>query len=187
MARRLCFRPPDERSKLNTKNPIWNSFRRFLLSAILILICVLTPAIANGNSCPFCSAIALTFSEQLESNDVVVVAKLLEIPPPSDDPDADFPKAEFEIMQVLKGDKLVGPEMKFRTQLVGSYPVGQKFLVMGVDPPRIAWSTPMKASDLVFQYLNDIQTLPATGPKRLRVLSGLFRTQRVRFGFRRLR
>lgn len=141
---------------------------------MLGLICACMPVSVRANLCPFCSAIALTFSEQLESNDVVVVAKLLEIPPPSDDPDADFPKAKFEILQVLKGDKLVGSGMKFQTQLVGSYPVDQKFLVMGVDPPKIAWSTPMKASDLVFQYLNDIQQLPPKGPQRLEFFQDYF-------------
>ena len=134
----------------------------------------MTASIAWANYCPFCSAIALTFTEQMEANDVVVVAELLEVPPPSDDPDADFPKAKFEIVQVLKGNKIVSPEMKFRTQLVGSYDDGQKFLVMGVDPPKIAWSTPMKASDTVFQYLNDIQKLPEKGPKRLEFFQDYF-------------
>ncbi len=116
----------------------------------------------------------MTFSEQLTSNDVVVVAKLLEVPPPSDDPDADFPKAQFEIVQVIKGVDFVAPEMKFSTQLVGTYPIGEKFLVMGVDPPKLAWTTPMKASDRVFQYLQDIQSLPARGPKRLEFFQNFF-------------
>jgi hypothetical protein len=89
-----------------------------------------TTSFSNAAVCPFCSAVALTFSEQLDSNDVVVVAKLLEIPAPVDDPDADFPKAKFEIVRVVKGEKFVGTGMKFRTQLVGNYPEGQKFLVM---------------------------------------------------------
>ena len=116
----------------------------------------------------------MTFSEQLTSNDVVVVARLLEVPPPSDDPDADFPKAQFEIVQVIKGVDFVAPEMKFSTQLVGTYPVGERFLVMGVDPPKLAWTTPMKASDRVFQYLQDIQSLPAKGPKRLEFFQNFF-------------
>ena len=116
----------------------------------------------------------MTFSEQLTSNDVVVVARLLEVPPPSDDPDADFPKAQFEIVQVIKGVDFVAPEMKFSTQLVGTYPIGEKFLVMGVDPPKLAWTTPMKASDRVFQYLQDIQSLPAKGPKRLEFFQNFF-------------
>jgi hypothetical protein len=125
-------------------------------------------------ACPFCSAVAMTFSDQLNSNDIAVVAKLIEIPPPSDDPNADFPKAKFEIEQVLKGKKFVGDSMTFKTQLVGNYPIGQKFLVMGVDPPKVSWTTPMKASDRVFKYLSDIQTLPEKGPERLVFFQNFF-------------
>ena len=129
---------------------------------------------ARAMWCPFCSAVSLTFTEQLDASDVVVVAKLLELPPPAEDPDADFPKAKFEIVQVIKGDQIVAPEMTFWTQLVGRHQPGQKFLVMGVDPPRLAWSTPMKASDRVFQYLLDIQKLPPSGPQRLAFFQNYF-------------
>ncbi len=147
------------------------------IASLLLAIAVLNVprgVAANNNvasrsltACPFCSAVAMTFSDQLNSNDIAVVAKLIEIPPPSDDPNADFPKAEFEIEQVLKGKKFVGESMTFKTQLVGNYPIGQKFLVMGVDPPKVSWTTPMKATDRVFKYLSDIQTLPEKGPERL--------------------
>lgn len=121
-----------------------------------------------GNcACPFCSAIALTFAEQMNSSDIVVVAKLIEVPPPPTGPDADFPKAQFEILKTLKGEKFVGEGLKFKTQLVGTYPLGQKFLVMGVDPPNVAWTTPMKASDRVFNYLELVQKLPEGGADRL--------------------
>jgi hypothetical protein len=122
---------------------------------------------SSANACPFCSAIALTFSEQMNSSDIVVVAKLIEIPPPPTGPDADFPKATFEILKTLKGTKFVGEGLKFKTQLVGTYPLEQKFLVMGVDPPNVAWTTPMKASDRVFNYLELVQKLPEGGPDRL--------------------
>ena len=157
--------------------------RMFRFIASIAVLCALIVAciapsnvIANNSSapsassfaaCPFCSAIALTFSEQLGANDIAVVAKLIEIPPPSNDPNADFPKAKFEIVQVLKGEKFVDVNMSFKTQLVGTYPKGQKFLVMGVDPPKVAWTTPMKASDRVFKYLNEIQDLPESGGERL--------------------
>ncbi|MEM7785224.1 MAG: hypothetical protein AAF623_17880, partial [Planctomycetota bacterium] len=42
-----------------------------------------------------------------------------------------------------------------------------KFLVMGVDPPQVSWTTPMMTSDKVFKYLEDIQELPEKGPQRL--------------------
>ena len=118
-------------------------------------------------ACPFCSAINMTFADQMKSNDIVVVARLLEVPDPIDDPDAELPKAKFEITNVLKGQEFVEKGMEFRSLLVGRYPTGMNFLVMGVDPPRVAWSTPMKANDRVVKYLDDIQTLPEKGADRL--------------------
>ena len=120
--------------------------------------------------CPFCSTVNRTFTEQLSSNEVAVVAKLVELPPPpKEDEDGylEFSKGKFEIVGILKGEKIVNEGMNFRTQLIGTYKVGEKFLVMGVNPPRIAWTTPMRTNDRVFRYLQDIQTLPPKGPERL--------------------
>ncbi len=145
-----------------------------IVACIATSVVTANETVGSTNACPFCSAISLTFSEQLGSNDIAVVAKLVEIPPPSNDPNADFPKATFEVMQILKGDKFVAEGMTFKTQLVGNYPQGQKFLVMGVDPPKVAWTTPMKASDRVFNYLNEIQKLPENGAERLAYFQNYF-------------
>ncbi len=118
-------------------------------------------------ACPFCSALNLTFAEQIKTNDIVVIAKLLEIPEPVDDPDAALPKSVFEITDVIKGDDIVRAGMQIRSLLIGRYPIGNEFLVMGVDPPNVAWSTPMKASERVVKYLKTIQTLPKSGKQRL--------------------
>ena len=136
---------------------------RFALLAALSMFA----AVGQAMVCPFCSAINLTFAEQMKSNDIVVIARLVTIPEPVDDPDAELPKATFEIAQILKGERFVKPGMKFKTLLVGRYPLGHEFLVMGVDPPNVAWSTPMKTSPRVTEYLTKIQTLPPTGPDRL--------------------
>ena len=166
------------------------TMRRVIITTTAVLISAfvsycsipVAQAIGSGSAvatsancaCPFCSAIALTFSEQMGSSDIVVVAKLIEIPPPPTGPDADFPKATFEILKALKGSKFVGEGLKFKTQLVGTYPLGQKFLVMGVDPPNVAWTTPMKASDRVFNYLELVQKLPESGPERLTFFQDYF-------------
>ena len=134
------------------------------LVAIAVVVCTSTLYVL---ACPFCSAINVTFADQMKSNDIVVVAKLLEIPDPIDDPDAALPKAKFEVVNVLKGEEFVSAGAKFRTLLVGRYPTGKNFLVMGVDPPNIAWSTPMKVTDRVVTYLNKIQKLPESGADRL--------------------
>lgn len=125
-------------------------------------------------ACPFCSAINLTFAEQIKSNDIVVIAKLMEIPEPVDDPDVEIPKSIFEVTDVVKGNDSVRAGMTFRSLLVGKYPMGDKFLVMGVDPPRVAWSTPMRASDRVVTYLQSLGKLPESGPKRLEFFQNYF-------------
>ncbi len=127
-----------------------------------------------AGACPFCQAINLTFAEQLDSKDVAIVARLLKLPKPVSDPDADLPKAAMEISKVLKGSEYVKEGMQFNVVVVGTYPIGQEFLVMGVDPPGISWTTPMKASERVFKYLETIQSLPKSGADRLVFFQGYF-------------
>ena len=65
-----------------------------------------------GHACPFCTAVSQTFSEEIAAMDVVVIARLLQAPPPPSDSgtdsDAPLPKAKFQVDRVLKGDSLVG-------------------------------------------------------------------------------
>ncbi|MDA8564215.1 hypothetical protein N9L06_07180 [Mariniblastus sp.] len=143
------------------------------LSTVIMASLALTGNVF-ANVCPFCQAINLTFAEQLEAKDVAVVAKLLKLPKPVSDPDADLPKASMEITKVLKGGDYVAVGMKFNVVVVGTYPVGQQFLVMGVNPPEISWTTPMKASDRVFKYLETIQSLPESGADRLAFFQDYF-------------
>ena len=62
----------------------------------------------TANACPFCSAVSQTFSEEIESMDAVVIAKLVEPPPPaSDDNAGDFVKAKFQVSEIIKGHALL--------------------------------------------------------------------------------
>lgn len=152
---------------------------RFLLTAVVLTsMSLLTSTALRANAatsaCPFCSAVALTFTEQLNEKDVAVVAKLIVAPPPPTADSDDFPDGQFEIVGVLKGGDIVKSGMTFSTQLVGVYPLGQKFLVMGQGVPDVAWTTPMKASDRVFEYLKTIRKLPEKGPERLTFFQDYF-------------
>jgi len=131
-----------------------------ILLLMIVGLCVFIgqQAIAMA-TCPFCSAVALTFSEQIEQQEVAVVAKLIEKPKPPETDTFDFPDGKFEIVGVLKGKKIVNTGMTFTTQVVGVYPVGQKFLIMGQGAPDIAWTTPIKTTERVFKYLQKIQKL----------------------------
>ena len=139
-----------------------------ILMLVIVGLCVFIgqQAVAMA-TCPFCSAVALTFTEQIEQQEVVVVAKLTEKPKQPDTDTFDFPEGKFEIVGVLKGKKIVHTGMTFNTTVVGVHLVGQKFLIMGQGAPDISWTTPMKATDRVFEYLQKIRELPASGPERL--------------------
>lgn len=149
------------------------SMSRNLLTAVTLLLAVSVCTVAVVEACPFCAAVGLTFTEQMATKDVVVAAKLLKIPEP--DPDAvDLPRATFEISKVFRGQELVKPGMKFTALLVGKYEIGQQFFVMGVDPPKISWTTPMKASDRLLKYFDKLQTLPEKGADRLAFFQDYF-------------
>ena len=139
-----------------------------ILMLVIVGLCVFIGQQAIAMAiCPFCSAVALTFSEQIEQQEVAVVAKLTEKPKPPETDTFNFPDGKFEIVGVLKGKKLVDTGMTFKTQIVGVHPVGQKFLIMGQGAPDISWTTPVKASERVFNYLQKIRELPASGAERL--------------------
>ena len=83
-----------------------------ILMLVIVGLCVFIgqQAIAMA-TCPFCSAVALTFSEQIEQQEVAVVAKLTEKPKPPETDTFNFPDGKFEIVGVLKGKKLVDTGM----------------------------------------------------------------------------
>lgn len=136
----------------------------------------ITPQLVEA--CPFCSAASMTFSEEMESMDAVVIAQMVEEPTsvkstiPSDaDPTGEFnvTKAKFKVATILKGsahlNKGVGTE--FETIYFGEGKVGQKFLAMATDAPDLAWNTPLRVSDEAIKYIAKLPELPANGPKRL--------------------
>jgi len=73
--------------------------------------------------------------------------------------------------------------MEFRALLIGRYPVGEKFFVMGVDPPVVKWTTPMKASDRVLEYLGKLDDLPKSGADRLAFFQDYFEDEESLLAF----
>lgn len=118
-------------------------------------------------ACPFCSAVAATFTENIETNQIVVFAKLVKPAPEIEDDDIFLPKAELEIVTIQKGQEFVEVGMRFKALLVGKYDVGQLFLVMGVDPPDTVWSTPLRANQNLVDYIGKLEKLPREGAERL--------------------
>jgi hypothetical protein len=142
-------------------------------SAVLALVAV---GLDSAVACPFCNAVSQTLSEEIASMDAAVITRLIKAPDvaPGSSAADEIPKAEFEIVQVIKGATVLGNTKRIQALCFGDVKVGDRFLVMGVDPPKIAWSTPMRVSERAVAYLLQLPGLPEKGPDRLAFFQNYF-------------
>ena len=101
-----------------------HSLSKLIFSAILMAaIGIVGPLTAMGTACPFCSATAQTFSEEINTMDVVVIARLVALPPKKEKGEegfgSDVPKAKFEIVRMIKGESLARPKEVIETLYFG--------------------------------------------------------------------
>ncbi len=75
--------------------------------------------------------------------------------------------AEFEIVSVLRGDKLIHPEQTVRVNYFGKAKPDQQFLLMGVDPPDLLWSSPLPVSATAIDYIHSLTKLPKERLERI--------------------
>jgi hypothetical protein len=137
------------------------------LTALVAVACLATLSVRVW-ACPFCSAVSLTFSEEIANSQLAVIAKLTEAPPRTDDVNTlEAAKAKFEIVDVLKGEDALGKTRKIEAVYFGDSPVGSTFLIMGIDPPAINWSTPIAISQRGVDYVTKTMDLPTEGADRL--------------------
>ncbi|HTN74306.1 MAG TPA: hypothetical protein VL096_03635 [Pirellulaceae bacterium] len=143
-----------------------------LVAALLGTTTFATPALA----CPFCAAVSQTFSQEIESMDVAVIAKLTKLPPPRDpsvpsDQGTDIAKATFEVVQVLKGKELLNAKQPIETLYFGEGSIGKEFVIMAVretpESARLQWTTPLLLSERGKEYILKLTTLPKEGHDRL--------------------
>jgi hypothetical protein len=141
--------------------------RSILVGSVLAVACLIASAFADA--CPFCSAVSQTFSEEMGTMDAVVVAELVELPPPAkpEDNGKELPKAKFKVTKVVKGESLIKPNDMIETIYFGDARKGRPFLIMGVDPQKIMWSTPLLLTDRARDYVPQLVSLPKEGPERL--------------------
>jgi hypothetical protein len=132
-----------------------------------ILAGPIDPAVRLAGACPGCDPAGATFTEDIATMDVAVIARLVKAPPRARPGDDELQKAAFEVVQILKGDGLVRKGDKLDALYFGDHQPGDSFLIMGVEPPKLIWSTPLHVSARAVKYLGDIQKLPKSGPERL--------------------
>jgi hypothetical protein len=141
----------------------------------LVLIVALVPVAARA--CPFCSAVSLTFAQEIAQSEAAVIARLVEPPPAaalSPTAEGPLPKGKFAVVEVLKGGGHVdagghlGDAAKpIETILLEEKPVGSLYLLMAVEPPKLVWSSPVAVSERAVDYIRKLSDLPDKGPDRL--------------------
>ncbi|HZZ71513.1 MAG TPA: hypothetical protein VFE24_04620 [Pirellulales bacterium] len=152
------------------------------LVASLVGFGTLAMLLAGGfqiaHSCPFCTTISLTFSEEIDAATVAVFAKMVEAPakPKTEEPasglDVAPPVCKLQVLKVLKGGDLISPGKVFEAVYFGDAPVGSEFFVKAIDPPKLLWSSPTLLTDRVKKYLLAAMKLPKEGPDRLAFFQG---------------
>jgi hypothetical protein len=127
--------------------------------------------VTAARACPFCSAVQVTFTEEIKTNDVAVIAALVERPKTSSAANAgdelEQLKAKFKVVDVLKDNEHTKKGDSFTALYIGEAPVGKEFLVMGIDSPKVEWGAPIELTDRGKDYLGKLMKLPAKGPDRL--------------------
>lgn len=138
------------------------------LTALAALLAVLGIQQTAG-ACPFCSAVNRTLSEELDAVDVAAIGKLVAAST-SNNPNV-APKATFEIVKVLKGDKLLGSKRQVETLFFSQAKPGDLFVLTATEPPHLAWSSPIAITPAGEAYFSKLVSLPR-GPKRLEFFLG---------------
>ncbi|MDP6446560.1 MAG: hypothetical protein QGG36_15865 [Pirellulaceae bacterium] len=152
---------------LLTKTTLASPARKFRGLIPLMMVAVLFAATGALAACPFCAAVSQTFSEEIDTMDTVVVAQLVKLPPKPKPGDDSAPKATFRISTVIKGGEHVPKSKLIQTIYFGRAKLNSSFLVMGVDPPQVMWSTPLPMSKRGLAYVSKLKTLPQEGAARL--------------------
>lgn len=148
-----------------------------ILGSVLILACLSTSVTRAAKGCPFCAATTATFNEEITSMDAVVYAHLVKLAPPvkaadRTDPTKEIPKATFQVTEIIKGSEQLETGQLIQTIYFGDGKIGSTFLVMGVDPPELMWSTPLALSDAAQTYIKQVVQLPRDPTKRLVFFQG---------------
>ncbi len=154
---------------------------KLLLVAVAVAAGVLSLDQGQASAhCPFCSAAQTTLSEDIKTNDVAIICKLVNRPP--EQPADALPEASectFEVVKAIKGGEHIKPgadgaAAQVKILYFGEQPIGTKFLAFGIDPTNLAWGTPTALSDKAIEYVSKLPTLAEAGADRLAFFQSYF-------------
>jgi hypothetical protein len=136
-----------------------------LLTAVVALLVAGSTEIF---ACPFCDVATQTLSEEASSADAVVLARQIAEAKPigeADDPNSGM--AKFEIVEVLRGQDVLGETKQFDVVYFGEFDPQQMFRVVGLGTETLDWTTPLPVSKAAEDYVRKLPTLPPSGVDRM--------------------
>ncbi|MBX3413520.1 MAG: hypothetical protein KF708_12590 [Pirellulales bacterium] len=154
-------------------------FDRALLAVVAVLLS-LPLLLGNGRAvaCPFCSAVSLTLTEEINTADLAVIAKIAPgqtLPSTSaTEAPAQATKTKFEIVEVLKGQEHVKPGDMIDVFYFGQDAQQPEFMITAIDPKMPSWGTPIGLSERAGAYVRKLLSLPPKGADRLAFFQDYF-------------
>lgn len=117
-------------------------------------------------ACPFCTAVKQTLRQEMESMDAVAIGTLI---PNEKAINGEIDgQAKFRVIGVLKGSGLIDIGQEVEALYFGSAKTDKHFLLMGVDPSELIWSSPLPLSERAEKYVSEIPNLPDDPVERLK-------------------
>jgi hypothetical protein len=114
-------------------------------------------------ACPFCSAVSQTLRQEMGVMDAVVIAEATA----QSVRDEQTGEVTMKVESVLKGDELVKADSDVRVVYFGKIDPGRRFMLSGVDPPNLQWSS-VPLTEESEAYVRKIPELPDDGLERLK-------------------
>lgn len=149
-----------------TKSPIaWIA----LLFGVCFWIQANTNSVFGEECCPFCSAASQTLRQEIMSMDAVAIGRL------ETDGRLDVDgTASFKIEKVLSGEKLIQINQAIEASYFGPGKSAKKFLLLGIDPTKLLWSSPLPLTSDAESYVEAIRKLPESQVERLEFFQKYF-------------
>jgi len=143
------------------------------LTTTLAVIAIAFSSIANTlqASCPFCAAVSQTLRQEIEAMDGAAFGKFVPADPK-------LPTEEgigrFVITEVIKGTELLKVGQVVQAPYFGTTNSDSTFLLLGVDPPELMWSSPLPVTEKAQGYIRNVLSLPNDMTERLKFFMKYF-------------
>jgi hypothetical protein len=122
-------------------------------------------------SCPFCAAVSQTLRQEIEAMDGAAFGKFLPA-------DSKRPTEEgigrFVVTEIIKGTDLLKVGQVVEAPYFGTTGSETTFLLLGVDPPELMWSSPLPVTDRAQDYIRKMLSLPTDMTERLKFFMKYF-------------